>query len=58
MRLFQPLYLLGGGLFYALGAGIAHYLGHAIDWQVYWLGQAWITLLQLSMIFLERYFDV
>jgi len=57
IQFFQPLSLIGGGLFYALGAGIAHYLGHAIDWQAYWLGQTWVTLLQLSMILLEYYFD-
>jgi 1,4-dihydroxy-2-naphthoate polyprenyltransferase len=56
IRFFHPLTLIGGGLFYALGAGIAHYLGHVIDWQAYWLGQAWVILLQLSMILLEGYF--
>lgn len=42
---------------YALGGGIVHYLGVSLDWTVYWLGQAWVTMLQLSAQYLNEYFD-
>lgn len=42
---------------YALGGGIVHYLGVNLDWSVYWLGQAWVTMLQLSAQYLNEYFD-
>jgi 1,4-dihydroxy-2-naphthoate octaprenyltransferase len=57
LRLTRPLFLLGGVLLYALGAGIANYQGKSIDWNVYWLGQACVTLLQLSAQYLNEYFD-
>ncbi len=44
-------------MFFALGAGIAHYLGYPINWQLYILGQAWGTFLQLSTHYLNEYFD-
>ena len=31
----RPLFLVGGVLVYALGAGIARYLGTPIDWGLY-----------------------
>jgi 1,4-dihydroxy-2-naphthoate octaprenyltransferase len=58
IRLSRPLFLLGGFLFYWLGAGIAHYLGTPINWRVFLLGQACVTLLQLSAHYLNEYFDV
>jgi 1,4-dihydroxy-2-naphthoate octaprenyltransferase len=58
IRLARPHFLLGGLLLYALGAGIARYLGTPIDWGVYILGQVWGTLLQLSTHFLNEYFDI
>ena len=57
VRLARPLFLLGGALLYALGVGIARYLGVPIDWGVYWLGQAWVTTLQLSTHFLNEYYN-
>ena len=57
IRLSRPLFLLGAALVYALGAGIARYLGVEIDWGIYLLGQAWVTLLQLSTHYLNEYFD-
>lgn len=57
IRLSRPHFLLGGILLYGLGAGIARYLGTPIDWGLYFLGQAWITLLQLSTQYLNEYFD-
>jgi 1,4-dihydroxy-2-naphthoate octaprenyltransferase len=50
--------LLAGILTYSLGGGIANYLGHTIDWSIYWLGQALVTLLQLSGYYLKAYYDV
>lgn len=56
-RLSRPLFLGGAALIYALGAGIARYLGNEIDWGVYFLGQTWVTLVQLSTHYLNEYFD-
>ncbi|HMD89062.1 MAG TPA: prenyltransferase [Anaerolineaceae bacterium] len=53
----RPWNLLEGILFYALGVGIVHYLGHPIDWKIYILGQACITMLQLSSYYLTVYYD-
>jgi 1,4-dihydroxy-2-naphthoate octaprenyltransferase len=57
IRLARPLFLLGGVLLYALGVGIARYLGATIDWSLYLIGQAWVTLLQLSTHFLNEYYN-
>lgn len=57
VRLSRPLFLLGGVLVYALGAGIAHYLGTVIRWDIYLLGQAWGTTLQLATQYLNEYYD-
>jgi 1,4-dihydroxy-2-naphthoate octaprenyltransferase len=57
IRLSRPLFLLGGVLVYALGAGIAHYLGTVIRWDIYLLGQAWGTTLQLATQYLNEYYD-
>jgi 1,4-dihydroxy-2-naphthoate polyprenyltransferase len=56
-RAARPLFLIAGILLYALGGGIATYLGETINWQIYWLGQGAVTLLQLSSYFLREYFD-
>jgi 1,4-dihydroxy-2-naphthoate polyprenyltransferase len=58
IRISQPISLLGGLLMYSLGTGIAHYLGHPINWNIYWLGQACVTLLQLSCYYLKVTFDL
>jgi 1,4-dihydroxy-2-naphthoate polyprenyltransferase len=57
IQLSRPLFLLGAGLLFALGVGIAKYLGATIDWGHYFLGQAWITMMQLSTHYLNEYFD-
>lgn len=57
IRLSRPLFLLGGVLVYALGVGIARYLGMGIDWGVYFVGQFWVTTLQLAGQYLNEYFD-
>lgn len=57
IQLSRPLFLLGLMLVYALGVGIARYLGATINWSAYWLGQAWVTLLQLSVHYFNEYFN-
>ncbi len=42
---------------FALGVGIARYLGKPIDWGMYFLGQFWVTTLQLAGQYLNEYFD-
>ncbi len=58
IRLSRPFFLLAGVLFYALGVGIARYLGHSIDWSLYLVGQVWVSALQLSTHYLNEYFDI
>ena len=53
----RPFFLLGGVLVYGLGAGIARYLGVPIDWGLYFIGQAYVTTMQLSAQYLNEYFD-
>jgi 1,4-dihydroxy-2-naphthoate octaprenyltransferase len=57
VRMARPLFLVGGVLLYALGAGVAHYLGTNINWGIYLLGQAWVTVLQLGTQFLNEYYN-
>jgi 1,4-dihydroxy-2-naphthoate octaprenyltransferase len=57
VRLSRPFFLGSGVLFYAMGAGIARYLGHPIDGSLYWLGQLWVTAMQLSTHYLNEYFN-
>ncbi|MFH1635051.1 MAG: prenyltransferase [Chloroflexota bacterium] len=56
VRISRPAYLLSGVLVYALGAGIARYLGHPLDWSIYTLGQFWVVALQLGAHYLAAYF--
>ncbi len=46
-------FLAGGFLLYALGIGIARYLGHTIDPTAAILGQIWVSTLQLATHFLN-----
>lgn len=57
LRAAHPGWLLAGGLLYAIGAGIAEYLGTRIEWSAYWLGQGAATMFQLSSYLLRDYFD-
>lgn len=57
LRLSRPLFLAGGVLFYLLGVGIARYLGHPLDWGLVLTGQIWVLMLQLSVHYLNEYFD-
>jgi len=51
------LFLFVIALFYALGVGIARYLGETIDLSLYWLGQFWAITLFLATFLLDRYYD-
>ena len=57
LRRSRPLHLLTAALLYGLGVGIAHYLGQSIDPGLYFLGQAWITSLQLGAYYLGEYLE-
>jgi 1,4-dihydroxy-2-naphthoate octaprenyltransferase len=57
IRLSRPHFLVAGFLLYSLGVGISRYLGMSVNWGWFFLGQAWITLLQLSTHYLNEYFD-
>ena len=57
LKMSNPLALLGGALFYALGVGIEFYLHGTVDWAHYWLGQACVTLLQLTSFYLKAVYD-
>jgi 1,4-dihydroxy-2-naphthoate octaprenyltransferase len=57
IKLSRPIFLFGVAVLYALGVGIAHYLGSTIDWNTYFLGQAWVSLLQLGTQYLNEYYD-
>ena len=57
IRMARPWFLAGAVLLYALGVGIARYLGIQVDWGLYVLGQIWVTTLQLSTHFLNEYFN-
>jgi 1,4-dihydroxy-2-naphthoate octaprenyltransferase len=48
---------VAAALVYALGAGMADYLGVDIHWGVYFVGQVWVLCLLLAGWFLTRYFD-
>lgn len=56
IKLSRPLPIVGVFLTFGMGAGIARYLGASIDWSLYLLSQAWVTLLQLSMHYFGDYF--
>lgn len=57
LRLSRPLFLFGGLVNYALGVGIARYLGIILNWNVVIFGQLWVSALQLSVHYLNEYFD-
>lgn len=56
IKLSKPYFLISGAITYALGVGIANYLGVRIDWGIYIIGQAWVTILQLSANILNEYY--
>jgi len=56
-RLSHPLFVLGGILVYALGVGVADYLGTTINWSVYLFGQVWVIAMQLGAAYLYEYYE-
>ncbi|HTX80240.1 MAG TPA: hypothetical protein VMC62_11250, partial [Longilinea sp.] len=54
----NPFYLVIGVLYYAMGVGIAHFLGHIIQWQEFWAGLACVFVLQIASYFLKAYFEL
>ncbi len=56
-KLSRPHFLLAslGQVF--LGTGMAHYLGHRIDWGLFLLGAGWLLSLQMAVHYLIQYFD-
>ena len=56
IRICKPIQILGGILFYTLGAGISRYLGNPMDWGLFVLGQLWVTIFQIGFNFLFAYF--
>ena len=57
VKLSRPLFVLAGILIYALGVGIAKYLGFVINWELYIFGQVWVSVLQLSAHYFNEYFN-
>jgi 1,4-dihydroxy-2-naphthoate octaprenyltransferase len=57
LRLSRPAFLLGPWLTYALGLGIANYLGLPLQINVALLGLLWVSAMQLSTHYLNEYFD-
>jgi 1,4-dihydroxy-2-naphthoate polyprenyltransferase len=54
----RPHFLLGGFLFYGLGAATAVYAGASIAWSHYLWGQLAVTLIQLMTHYANDYFDL
>ena len=59
IRLGRPLFLVGGLVFYGLGAAIAAFAegGRAIDWRRYVWGQVAVTAAHLMTHYCNDYFD-
>src|SRR5947209_4359893 len=59
IRLGRPLFLVGGFVFYGLGAAIALFSGggRAIDWRRYFWGQVAVTAAHLMTHYSNDYFD-
>lgn len=59
VRLGRPLFLVGGFVFYGLGAAIAAYVGggREIDWRRYVWGQIAVTAAHLMTHYCNDYFD-
>jgi len=57
LKLGRPLFLGGGFILYALGAVVAAWLGHPIEWHRYVLGQLAVTAFQWMTHYANDYFD-
>jgi 1,4-dihydroxy-2-naphthoate octaprenyltransferase len=58
VRLGRPIFLLGGFVLYGLGAAVAAYLGHPVDWTRFAWGQVAVTATQLMVHYSNDYFDL
>jgi len=58
IRLSRPVFLLGGIVLYALGALVARYEGDQLNPSLYFLGQLFVTSLQLMTHYLNEYWDL
>lgn len=56
LRALRPFWLLTAALLFALGVGVARYLGRDISPTIYIWGQIWLTTLQLALQTLHAYF--
>ncbi|MFQ5966133.1 MAG: prenyltransferase [Acidimicrobiia bacterium] len=54
----RPHFLAGAALLYAVGASAAYAAGATISWDVYWMGQAMVTSIQLVTHYSNEFFDV
>ena len=58
IRLGRPLFLLGGVLFYWLGAAMALFSGVSLDLRVLLLGQVVVTASQIMTHYSNDYYDL
>ncbi len=56
-RLNRLLFIMTGFLMYALGVGVARYVGQTLNVELLLLGLAWAILLQMSALFLKDFFN-
>lgn len=57
IRMIRPLYLISGLVLYALGAGMARYLGDGLDSFIFLVGSGWVIAMQLATHLLHEYYD-
>ncbi len=58
IRKVRPVWLLVGGLTYALGVGVIVFRGEAVNWDTFWSGLFFGVMVQTSMYALQGFFDV
>jgi len=56
LRHFRPIHLSTSLVLYFLGSGFVRYLGEGLDYQVLFLGMAWMICTQLGFYFLGDHF--
>ena len=57
LRHFRPIHLGTSLILYLLGSGYVRYLGDRLNYQVFFLGMAWMTCTQLGFYFLGDHFQ-
>jgi 1,4-dihydroxy-2-naphthoate octaprenyltransferase len=58
VRYTRPWSIMAGILTYVLGAGIAKYLGHTLQYPIFWAGMLAVILLMLASYVLKLYYDL